>query len=137
MLLNLTLSAMDGVDVVVVILTMRLVVSMGISKAIQLVMSVKQSVYKNPCVFAPCVHAFSTEKHKYPNRCYIHGNISSSDIFSEWEYVKSKYFVPSTTSVETKEMNDGKNGNGNRHVGGDQKVKQLLTQLYVILIDNR
>ena len=50
MLLNLTLSAMDGVDLVVVILTMRLVVSMGISKTIQLVMSVKQSVYKNPCV---------------------------------------------------------------------------------------
>ena len=51
-------------------------------------------------------YAFSTEKHKYPNRCYIHGNISSSDIFSDWEYVKSKYFVSSTTSVETKEMND-------------------------------
>ena len=51
-------------------------------------------------------YAFSTEKHHDPNRCYIHGNISSSDIFSGWEYVKSQHFVPSTTSVETKEMND-------------------------------
>ena len=49
--------------------------------------------------------AVSTDKHNDPNRCYIHGNISSSDIFSGWEYVKSHYFGPSTTSVETKEMN--------------------------------
>ena len=49
-------------------------------------------------------YAFSTEKHKYPNRCYIHGNISSSGIISSWEYVKSQNFVPSTTSVETKVM---------------------------------
>ena len=50
-------------------------------------------------------YAFSTEKHHDPNRCYIHGNISSSAIFSGWEYVKSQYFGPSTTSVETREMN--------------------------------
>ena len=50
MLLNLTLSAMDGVDLVVVIYTMRLVVSMDISKTNQPVMNVKQSAYKNPCV---------------------------------------------------------------------------------------
>ena len=47
---NLTLSAMDGVDLVAVIYTMRAVVSMDISKTIQTVKSVKQSAYKNPCV---------------------------------------------------------------------------------------
>ena len=50
MLRNLTLSVMDGADLVAVIYTMRGVVSTGISKTIQPSMSVKQSVYKNPCV---------------------------------------------------------------------------------------
>ena len=41
---------MDGVDLVVATLMIRLVVSMDISKTNQPAMSVKQFAYKNPCV---------------------------------------------------------------------------------------
>ena len=50
MLRNLTLSAMGGVDLVVVTLIIIRVVSMDISKTNQPAMSVKQTVYENPCV---------------------------------------------------------------------------------------
>ena len=50
MFLNLMLLAMGGVDLVVVTLMMRLVVSMDISKTNHPAMSVKQFAYKNPCV---------------------------------------------------------------------------------------
>ena len=54
------------------------------------------------CLQEPLCSGFavSTDKHHNPNRCYIHGNISSSDIFSGWEYVQSQHFVPGTTSGE-------------------------------------
>ena len=45
----MNLLAMDGVDLVVVILTMRVVVSMDILKTIQPAISVKLSVCKNQC----------------------------------------------------------------------------------------
>merc|ERR1712154_132118 len=47
-------------------------------------------------------YAISSQSHKFPNRCYIYGNIQPifdnydeySAFYSEWEWYPNDYFVP-------------------------------------------
>ena len=44
-------------------------------------------------------YAISTDGYRVaPNRCFIHGNISSTKDFLGWEVLQSQHFVPSTTN---------------------------------------
>ena len=43
-------------------------------------------------------YAISTQQHPYPNRCYVHGNISSMNSFSGWNIWQKPHSVPTYSS---------------------------------------
>ena len=41
----------------------------------------------------------SSEGHSsFPNRCYVHGNISTSERFSEWQVFRQQHYIPTKSS---------------------------------------